>query len=67
MPNKRASKDGQPSKVPPEYSRDAVGMGIDESRSITDVARSIGVNPGTLGNWSARHPSCAPIAASATS
>jgi transposase len=26
-------------------------MVIDEQRSIADVARSIGVNEGTLGNW----------------
>lgn len=26
-------------------------MVLDESRSIADVARSIGVNAGTLGNW----------------
>jgi transposase len=26
-------------------------MVLDESRSIADVGRSVGVNPGTLGNW----------------
>ena len=26
-------------------------MVLDESRLIADVARAIGVNPGTLGNW----------------
>lgn len=26
-------------------------MVLDESRTIADVARAIGVNPGTLGNW----------------
>jgi len=26
-------------------------MVLDESRSIADVARATGVNPGTLGNW----------------
>jgi transposase len=26
-------------------------MVLDESRSIADVSRATGVNPGTLGNW----------------
>jgi len=26
-------------------------MVLDESRTIADVARATGVNPGTLGNW----------------
>jgi transposase len=26
-------------------------MVLDDSRSIADVARATGVNPGTLGNW----------------
>jgi transposase len=26
-------------------------MVLDDSRSIADVGRSVGVNPGTLGNW----------------
>ncbi len=42
---------GRPSKFPPEFRRDAVAMVLDERRSIADVARSVGVNPGTLGNW----------------
>ena len=29
-------------------------MVLDEHRSIADVARSLGVNEGTLGNWVAR-------------
>ena len=29
-------------------------MVLDEDRSIADVARSIGVNEGTLGNWVAK-------------
>ena len=42
---------GRPSKFPPEFRRDAVAMVLDEDRQIADVARSVGVNPGTLGNW----------------
>ena len=45
---------GRPSKYPPEFQRDAVAMVLDEQRSIADVARSIGVNEGTLGNWVAK-------------
>lgn len=45
------SRGGRPSKFPPEFRRDAVAMVLDESRSIADVARAIGVNAGTLGNW----------------
>lgn len=42
---------GRPSKYPPEFRRDAVAMVLDEERSIAEVARAVGVNAGTLGNW----------------
>ena len=51
MSSRKQAKAGRPSKFPPEFRRDAVTMVLDESRSIADVARSLGVNPGTLGNW----------------
>jgi transposase len=51
MSNRTKSRGGRPAKFPPEFRRDAVAMVLDESRSIADVARSIGVHPGTLGNW----------------
>jgi transposase-like protein len=51
MSSRKKSRVGRPSKFPPEFRRDAVAMVLDEDRSIADVARSIGVNPGTLGNW----------------
>ena len=51
MSSKKRSRVGMPSKFPPEFRRDAVAMVLDESRSIADVARAIGVNAGTLGNW----------------
>ena len=38
----------------PEFQRDAVAMVLDEGRTIADVARSIGVVEGTLGNWVAK-------------
>ncbi len=42
---------GRPSRYGPEFQRDAVSMVLDENRSGADVARSLGVNEGTLGNW----------------
>ena len=53
MSNKKRSP-GRPAKYPPEFQRDAVAMVLDEGRSIADVARSIGVIEGTLGNWVAK-------------
>jgi len=51
MSTRKHSRVGRPSKFPSEFRRDAVGMVLDEGRSIADVGRSVGVNPGTLGNW----------------
>ena len=51
MSNRKKATGGRPSKFPPEFRRDAVAMVLDEHRPIADVGRSIGVNPGTLGNW----------------
>ena len=34
-----------------EFKRDAVALVIDEDRRVIDVARSLGVGEGTLGNW----------------
>ncbi len=50
MSNKKRTM-GRPSRYPLEFQRDAVAMVLDEKRSIADVARSIGVIEGTLGNW----------------
>ena len=51
MSNRMKSRGGRPSKYAPEFGRDAVAMVLDEHRSIADVARALGVNEGTLGNW----------------
>lgn len=51
MSSRKKSRVGRPSKYPPEFRRDAVAMVLDEGRSIADVGRAVGVNPGTLGNW----------------
>ena len=54
MSNRSRRVRGRPSKYPPEFRRDAVAMVLDEDRPIAEVGRSLGVNPGTLGNWVAQ-------------
>lgn len=51
---KKKKRPGRPAKYPPAFQADAVAMVLDEDRTIADVARSLGVNEGTLGNWVAR-------------
>ena len=34
-----------------EFKRDAVALVIDEGRKVVDVADSLGIGEGTLGNW----------------
>jgi transposase-like protein len=34
-----------------EFKRDAVALVLDEGRRVIDVARSLGIGEGTLGNW----------------
>ena len=34
-----------------EFKRDAVALVIDEGRRVIDVAGSLGIGEGTLGNW----------------
>jgi transposase-like protein len=47
-------------KFSPEFRDEAVKMVIDGNRSVAQVARELGINPGTLGNWVAtyrkKHP-----------
>jgi len=38
-------------KFTPEFKAEAVKMVIETSRPVAEVAREIGVNEGTLGNW----------------
>ncbi len=51
MSTKKKRGPGRPSRYAPEFQRDAVAMVLDEGRVIADVARALGVNEGTLGNW----------------
>ena len=38
-------------KFSPEFKDEAVKMVIETSRPIAEVARELGINEGTLGNW----------------
>lgn len=42
---------GKYRKFSPEYRDEAARMVIDTSRPIAEVARDLGINEGTLGNW----------------
>jgi transposase-like protein len=42
---------GKYRKFTPEYRDEAVRMVLDSSRPIAAVARDLGINEGTLGNW----------------
>lgn len=38
-------------KFTPEYRDEAVRLVLDTSRPVAEVARDLGLNEGTLGNW----------------
>ena len=42
---------GRPAKYPPEFQREAVDLVVGSGRSINEVALSLGIKRGTLGNW----------------
>ena len=42
-------------KFSPEYRDEAVRMVVEGSRPVARVARDLGINEGTLGNWVARY------------
>lgn len=52
---------GKRRKFSPEFKDEAVKMVIESSRPIAQVAREIGVNEGTLGNWVNRYRSEHPV------
>jgi transposase-like protein len=53
-------------KFSPEFRDEAVRLVIDGSRPIAQVARELGVNEGTLGNWVNQHRKCAWLSVSAS-
>ncbi len=42
---------GRPSKHSKEFKEEAVNLALSTNRSRSDIAASLGVNKGTLGNW----------------
>lgn len=48
-------------KFSPEYRDEAVKMVQDGPRSIAQVARDLGINEGTLGNWVATYRKAHPM------
>ena len=42
---------GRPAKYPLEFQREAVELVLASGRSINEVALSLGIKRGTLGNW----------------
>lgn len=46
---------GRPSKYPAEFRAEAVRLLLSGDRSTADVARSLGINDTTLGNWMRAH------------
>jgi transposase len=54
MPEKRR-------RFSPEYRDEAVKMVLDGPRSIAAVARELGLNEGTLGNWVAAYRKAHPV------
>jgi transposase len=48
-------------KCSEEFQGEAVKMVIEGSRPIAQVARELGVNPGTLGSWVKRHRLAHPV------
>jgi transposase len=48
-------------KFSPEFRDEAVKMVIDGNRSTAAVARELGINAGTLGNWVASYRKAHPV------
>ena len=45
---------GERARFTPEFREEAVRLVIESGRPIAQVARQLGINDGTLGNWVAR-------------
>lgn len=48
-------------KFSPEFRDEAVKMVIEGNRSTAAIARELGINPGTLGNWVAQYRKAHPV------
>lgn len=48
-------------KFSPEFRDEAVKMVIEGNRPAAQVARELGINPGTLGNWVAQYRKAHPL------
>jgi transposase len=48
-------------KFSPEFRDEAVKMVVDSDRPVAQVARELGINPGTLGNWVAAYRKAHPV------
>ncbi len=46
---------GRPSRFPPEFRREAVELVLTSGRTIKEIADSLGISDGTLGNWVRLH------------
>jgi transposase-like protein len=53
---------GRRAKFGPEFRLEAVRLVVEGSRPIAEVARELGVNSGTLGNWVNRYREVHPVA-----
>lgn len=49
-------------KFSPEFRDEAVRMVVESHRPVAQVARELGINPGTLGNWVATYRKAHPVA-----
>ncbi len=52
---------GKYRKFTTEYRDEAVKLVIESSRPIAEVARELGINEGTLGNWVAKYRAEHPV------
>lgn len=52
---------GKYRKFTAEYREEAVRMVLDSSRPIAAVARDLGINEGTLGNWVSKYRAEHPV------
>ena len=52
---------GRPRPYPKEFREDAVRLAQESDKTVTEVARDLGVEPGTLFNWIQRSKAPSPL------